>query len=263
MLSKDCSVVREECSSLLAGYCRVLPTIRRLIKSCSTRYSFLHEEDRDFLPKWRLDEGRNGTDDQELNRTEQAFRYRRFTELKTIPFWGLAATYGGGGYVANLGSSRGQASAVVDDLLDDNWIDYYTRAVFVQFAVYSPNINTFAYVTYALEWPGTGAVIASARAATFVLFTNLSGMTAVVVGCQILYMLLIVVFMVREAIRFRQLGRRYWTDAWNYVEVMVICLSWAAFAIYLMKEIVGRLILGMLIKNNGEWPMMIEPVRRG
>ena len=233
-----------------ADSCRVLPAIRGVVEDCKDVYRLLEEENRDYALGWKLDSRENYTED-ELSRAEKAFKYRSFTELKNIPFWGRFTTYGGGGYVANLGITKGQASSLLGELLENDWYDHNTRAVFVEFSVYNPNINMFAYISYIMETPAIGAIIPSAKVATFQLYTRITGMNALIIACQVLYMVLIVYFMVREIMLYRRLGNAYWKEPWSYIEIIVICFSWVALALYLVREAVGRHVLAQLMENKG------------
>ena len=49
--------------------------------------------------------------------------------------------YGGGGYVAELRGDRSALYSKVAELKAGGWIDKYTRAVFLEFAVYNPNVR--------------------------------------------------------------------------------------------------------------------------
>ena len=77
------------------------------------------------------------------------------------------ATYGGGGYVADLGISEYHARKQIEALVENMWIDRYTRSIFLEFTVYNPNMNLFAYVNYLFEFPSTGGVIPFERVMSF------------------------------------------------------------------------------------------------
>lgn len=222
----------------------------------------IDEEDRDFTLNWQLDQGNNDTDG-ELSRIEEAFRYRSFVELKGIPFIGQVGTYGGGGYVANLGSSKGQALSLINQLIEYGWLDRLTRAIFVEFTSYNPNTNYFSHVSFVLESPATGALLPQAKIQSFQLYVRMSGMNLFLIACQVLYMFLIVFFMVREVMKFRRSRGQYWKDMWSYVEVAIICLSWATLAMYLMKELIGRLVLSDLAQDKGMTPIYDTRWRNG
>ena len=227
--------------------------VQKHIIECNDVYSLIDEEDRNFTYNWKLDPRDNYTMD-ELKRSEEAYKYRSFVELKTTPYWGQMATYGGGGYVANLGITKKQALTVLNELLQNDWVDYYTRAVFVEFTIYNPNINMFAYVNYLLESPATGAIIPYPKIMAFQLYTRLSGMTLVVVACQILYMILISFFMIREGFQLKRLGKKYWREPWNYIELAIIIMSWAVMALFVLREFVGRHVMDTLMADTGEAP---------
>ena len=94
-----------------------------------------------------------------------------FNHITTgIPYWGKMGTYGGGGYVADLGTSSYQAKILIDSLIEHSWIDYYTRAVFLEFTIYNPAINFFSYVNYLMEFPSAGSVQPSDRITSFQVY---------------------------------------------------------------------------------------------
>ena len=73
-----------------------------------------------------------------------------------MPTHGKRGLYGGGGYVADLGKSQRHASSLMEQLISSDWIDVYTRAIFIEFTVYNPNVNLFAFVNLLMEFPRTG-----------------------------------------------------------------------------------------------------------
>ena len=44
----------------------------------------------------------------------------------------------------------------------------------------------------------------------------------------------------------------YWKDLWNYVELLIICLSWVAMAMFLVREVVGRVVMRMITEDKSE-----------
>jgi len=70
---------------------------------CNTPYSILVQEDRNFTVGWYLS---NGTDiPDEMSLLDKAYLFHSMLELRGLPFVGIMATYGGGGYNAELGLS--------------------------------------------------------------------------------------------------------------------------------------------------------------
>ena len=77
------------------------------------------------------------------------------------------AMYSGGGYVADLGISEYHAAKQIEKLINDSWVDHFTRSVFLEFTIYNVNTNLFAYVNYLFEFPATGGVIPVERVMSF------------------------------------------------------------------------------------------------
>ena len=47
--------------------------------------------------------------------------------------------------------------------------------MFLEFTVYNPNVNLFAYVNYLMEFPATGGVLPSPRIISFQIYSGKSG----------------------------------------------------------------------------------------
>ena len=65
-------------------------------------------------------------------------------------------TYGGGGFIAELGASETSAKDVLSNLKKDLWIDDYTRVVFIEFVLYNANVNLFGISSIAIEFSESG-----------------------------------------------------------------------------------------------------------
>ena len=78
----------------------------------------------------------------------------------------LGNTYPSGGYSKDLAKRRAKTEEMLGDLKKDLWIDRGTRAVFIDFTVYNPNINLFCVIKLVAEMPATGGVIASSSFST-------------------------------------------------------------------------------------------------
>ncbi|VEL17879.1 unnamed protein product [Protopolystoma xenopodis] len=52
---------------------------------------------------------------------------------------------------------------LVDSAIENHWIDFRTRAIFVEFIVFNPSVGIFGMVATLFEWPGVGGALASYR----------------------------------------------------------------------------------------------------
>lgn len=74
--------------------------------------------------------------------------YQSEKELDGSSHWGLITTYGGGGFVQNLDTTRAPSAMILDEMRSNLWLDRGTRAVLVDFTVYNANINLFCVIRY-------------------------------------------------------------------------------------------------------------------
>ena len=92
------------------------------------------------------------------NVTSSAWYYQSMKELDGLPFLGVMATYGGGGYSFESKSSN-FTETYLNYLKDNYWIDARTRAIFVEIAIYRAQVNLFGVATFLTEWIPTNGVV--------------------------------------------------------------------------------------------------------
>ena len=78
---------------------------------------------------------------------EVLFEFQSMWDLNAIPMYGKRQFLGGGGYTFDLPNNKTEAIREIQDLKDYGWIDRRTRAVFIDFAVYNPNLATYCVVS--------------------------------------------------------------------------------------------------------------------
>ena len=89
--------------------------------------------------------------------------YQSAEEQGNDIYIGTMASYSGGGYSANLGTSLDEARAMLKELENNRWIDMYTRAVFVEFNILNPGSRLANFARILLELPTIGGNIWSSR----------------------------------------------------------------------------------------------------
>ena len=123
-----------------------------------------------------------------------SFQYQDADQLQGSSIQGKYDTYDGSGYVYEM---RGQLSYVQGNLSllrEMNWIDKQTRAVFVEFSTYNPNINLIMVSTILVEFTSTGTILATARFDPLNLFNDSTtgNMAILKTICEILFYAFIV-----------------------------------------------------------------------
>ena len=92
------------------------------------------------------------------NMTSSPWCYQSMSDLDGLPFLGVMGTYGGGGYSFDLTFSN-VTQSYLNTLKDNAWIDARTRAIFVEIAIYSAQVNLFGVATFLTEWIPTNGVV--------------------------------------------------------------------------------------------------------
>ena len=65
--------------------------------------------------------------------------------------------------MANLGNEQAPALQLIDDLMQYNWIDRHSRALFVEFNVWNANTNLFNMVILCFELPSEGSFLTTVK----------------------------------------------------------------------------------------------------
>ena len=185
----------------------------------------------------------------------KAFQYRSAESLNTFPIDGKYGTYIGGGHVYEL---RGKLSYIIGNLTkleQMNWVDRQTRAIFVEFSIYNPNINLVMVSTIQVEFLASGNILTKATFDPVSLFNevNLSGsFSGLLIAFDVFYMIFIVYFMMVEIRQLIKHGyKAYLSQFWSYIEWSIIICSWVAFSTFLYKLYAGNEVSDFFKKTSG------------
>ena len=201
-------------------------------------YYSSHSEDkttynlRDWTPIYNISEFEASFDDV----CPKPWRYRTAHALEALPFNGFYATYDGGGYVADLGYNAESALGVIDDLENNDWIDFRTFAVFVEFTVYEPSSTLFSPAKYLFERYPTGGSKMSTRIDTLMIFYPTDpGFRSFYLACYFLLIVFLLGLLLMEIFNIFNQGWRYVTHFWNLIDVFQAIGAAAALVSFFFK----------------------------
>ncbi|XP_075421835.1 polycystin-1 isoform X2 [Ascaphus truei] len=149
-------------------------------------------------------------------------------------YWGSLSVYDSSGYIQQLGGSSEENEAVMGNLQQGDWIDNLTRALFVEFSLYSPGVDLYTSVTLLLEFPLAGRVLSSTEIRAFPLL-RLSNGTQLLLIMMVFLMMFVVYFVLAECLVIRKEGRAYFTHFWNYVQWLLTALAVCTVVVYLSR----------------------------
>ena len=164
------------------------------------------------------------------------WRYRSSWDLNALSSEGFYSTYDGGGFVADLGYNIKSALKVVNELQANNWIDEFSVAVFIEFTVFNPSSSLFSVAKCLYERSPTGGVAFSRSVKTLTLYhASNNNFQKFVEVCQLLFMVIIVIFVIDEAYKIYRKKKKYFRGFWNWVELLQILTALSSVVIYFLK----------------------------
>ncbi|XP_016313144.1 polycystic kidney disease 2-like 1 protein [Sinocyclocheilus anshuiensis] len=210
--------------------CKVHKDFQQEIAECFDVYSDKKEDDSVFGLI-------NGT----------AWQYHSEKEIKGSNHWGLLTTYSGAGYYQDLAKTKEESAAILTDLKDNLWLDRGTRVLFIDFTAYNANINLFCVIRLAVEFPATGGAIPSYQIRTVKLIRYVTTWDFFIIGCEILFCVFILYYIVEEILEFRIHKLSHFNSIWNILDIVVILLAvvaivFSAFRTIKVDELLGNLL---------------------
>ena len=134
-----------------------------------------------------------------------------------------------------------------------NWIDRQTRAVFVEFSVYNPNIDLVMVSTILVEFLPSGSIITSAKFDPLNLFSE-SGQNifSFKIICELIFMGFIVYFMIIEIRNFLSKDfKTYLNEFWNYLEWSIIITAFISLGMFWVRLKTAQEVLDFFKRTNG------------
>ena len=189
-----------------------------------------------------------------------AFQYQDANKLQGSPITGQFNTYDGSGYVYEL---RGQLSYIQGNLSilqEMQWIDRQTRAVFVEFSSYNPNVNLVMVSTILIEFLSSGTILTNARFDPINLFAETGGISFKIIA-ELIFVAFVIFFMITQIKSLAKIGIfKYMSDFWSYIEFSIISCALIAFLMFILRYIVAQEVLDFFKKTSGFGYMKLQSV---
>ena len=227
---------------LFPGSCTKNKDVKGVIKiDCAAPYSMGNEDKTNFISNWTNQINNRPP----ITRSNQPWLYQTWQELDGYPFMAELATYFGGGYTQEL-FPRWPNKENLDRLKKARWLDRHTRAVIIEFALFNPGTNHFSMVTITFEFAATGGVIHYHSVYTFKLYRYTTGFAFYTVVCEVVFVILLLLYIYRECKEFYQLRWQYFGQFWNLIEVAISILAFVAIGFYVYRQKLAKDLLQKL-----------------
>ena len=159
---------------------------------------------------------------------------------------------------------RGQLSYLQGNLSilrDINWIDRQTRAVFVEFSVYNPNINLIMVSTILIEFLSSGSILTTARFDPLNLFNELGVDSTLKLIFEAIFILFIIYFTAIEIWSLAKTSfKEYATDFWSFLEWSIMLSAWTSIVLFLNRYVLAKDVLSFFQNTGGYGYMKLQRV---
>ncbi|XP_065671429.1 uncharacterized protein LOC100203937 isoform X14 [Hydra vulgaris] len=209
--------------------------------SCLSDYKIKFEEVHDFDFDWQKPKIFNSS----ITSLTMPWRYQTSEELNGYPLSATLEVYNGGGYVLEV-FPKWKNKEFVKQLKQKKWIDRQTRALIIEFALFNAATNHFTKVTIVFEFPSFGGMVPYYDVTTLNLYVLTSESSVGTIILQIIFLLLMFIFTIREFKLLYRRGWHYFYEFWNVIEAALVVLSILAvvffsYKVHLVKKLIDRL----------------------
>lgn len=197
-----------------------------------------------FLTKTNedTDDYHQGWKKQTVPQLNQAFgspwRYLSAKESNTdYTVWGRTQnSFGGGGYIAYLGSDWQGTLELINSLKADRWIDGLTRVVFLEFSIYNANVNILSAVVFSIEFSSFGGSLPRVDMYLFRLYRYFTPLQFLYLVAEILFVIFVAQLIYRVGCLIYRDQWSYFTSLWNLTDIFLILFSLVTIALYAVRE---------------------------
>ena len=205
---------------------------------CLDSYSEADEDQDLYCIQWKpYDNSKCGN---ELN-TRTLYTADSWKYIDAHEIWGLSRmgeynTYSGGGYILKFVKNRESAFLMLGELFKYDWIDRKTRAVFLEFTLYNPNVNIFIYATLLVEFSEIGGAFTMTDTQAFKPVLSLSSLGFGLVVAFMIFLFYYIFLLFKIIWNCKVFGcLRYIREPWNFVDCISTFLAYSCIVIFVLR----------------------------
>ena len=175
-------------------------------------------------------------DSQQQYYTDNAWVFTPSSEIEGVPIIGSIGVYGGGGFIANLDVNSMNSMRILQELKENLWLDRQTRAVFVEFTLYSPNSDLFVYVTLIAEFPTATGILHMHQVQVLRAY-KLGASTIYLTMVGAFFIIYLIGYVVVEIRSMRRHRKKYFTFVKTYINLLIIACGLAMCGFFIMRSV--------------------------
>ncbi|XP_022790315.1 polycystic kidney disease protein 1-like 2 [Stylophora pistillata] len=164
------------------------------------------------------------------------WKYMTEDDVGDYSSYGVHSTYGGGGYVANLGYLDYTARRILQDLAKNEWIDRQTRVVLIEFTMFSVATNQLVDLVLYFEMIPSGFLGSFLRIEVIPMTKSDSASTIAYLTIKLLFAFFLGYYTVTECVRAYRLKCANLKSIWRWLEMLQILSALSVVIISIEKE---------------------------
>ncbi|KAL5018661.1 hypothetical protein ScPMuIL_004383 [Solemya velum] len=168
--------------------------------------------------------------------TSPAWRFIPSSQIWGITIAGEYNIYGGGGYILNFDINKWASIQMLDELIKHGWLGRQTRAIFLEFTLYNPNINLFTYVIYLCEFPETGGIITWSYIQPIRIHEKSDIRGIYVLICQVTLVILFSVYFLKLLHTLFREKTAFFSSFWHIMDMFSVFICYALVAVFFMRK---------------------------
>lgn len=179
---------------------------------------------------------------------DTGYRFKSSSDLNTLPYVGVFSIYGGGGYVLDIGPKQSLVTLYLTQLKAINWIDVYTRALFIDSCLYNANTRLLTRLKVVFEISEYGSIVMATDPYSFNVLPYVSTWDYVVLACQLLFIVVLILRIfefIKNIIKFRLGAFKMFVTWLRWTE---ICLSMSSVVCFILR--IDRTLQGVTDAAN-------------
>ncbi|CAH1251049.1 PKD1L3 [Branchiostoma lanceolatum] len=208
------------------GLCTVPVTMQYLFEECTAAYDESTKETGAYERGWK-----RVTNMSEVGSEAPGWSHR-LSGYTIKPIFGVKSHYWGDGFSLDLGKSADEMRSILADLKAHRWIDRRTRAVILEGLLYNGNLDLFTSLTVMFEFSEMSGVFSHRHLHTFRLHQRPGTIGYIYVMLEIIYVIILLYSLWKEAKAARAAGLAYLKEPWNIVEIFNFILAFTVIALY-------------------------------
>lgn len=124
--------------------------------------------------------------------------------------------------------------------------------MFIEFTVYNAQVNLFGIVTIVGEFLTSGGIEPQFRVEPYNLLAHYSDAMLFQIVCEIIYVLFVLSFIVKEIRNLWRQRKEYFKQIWNFIEISVIVLSVCGITIFFYRLVTTNALVKQFAQTHGD-----------